>query len=207
MTSIIPTRDPITDELLTPENSALIVIDYQPTQVNSINSMNKSELIENIVSVVKTAQLYQLPVVLTTVNADNDPKKDTIAPVKELLKDVPSYDRTVINAWEDQQVNEAIRNTGRKKLIICALWTEACLSFPTLDALREGYEVFAPVDAVGGTSRIAHYTALGRIEQAGAKLTSLTQVLCELQRDWNRTTTVKGFVEMLVEVGAFPEGD
>lgn len=84
-----------------------------------------------------------------------------------------------------------------------ALWTEACLTFPTLDALSEGFEVYPIVDAVGGTSPLAHETALRRVEQAGAQLISLAQLGCELQRDWNRKETVPDFVELMAELGAF----
>jgi nicotinamidase-related amidase len=206
MTSITPIRDPQQDELLTPQNSALLIIDYQPQQVGSINSMNKSRLIENIVTVAKLGKIYKLPIILSTVNVQDGRNGDTITPLKEELKDITSYDRTAINAWEDAQFKAAVEATGRKKLIVCALWTEACLTFPSLDAMKEGYDAFAVVDAVGGTSRLTHMAALNRLSQAGAKLTSITQILCELQRDWNRAGTVKEFVDMLIEVGAFPEG-
>lgn len=205
MSSIIPIRNPKTDALLTPQNAALVVIDYQPTQVHSINSTDTGTLVKNIAIVCKVAKLYDLPIVLSTVNVENGRNQDTIKPIKDVLSDTPSYDRTAINAWEDKEFHEAIKAAGRKKLIMCALWTEACLTFPSLDALREGYEVYPVVDAVGGTSLLAHETALRRMEQAGAQLISTPQLICELQRDWNRTETVKGFVEMLVDVGAFVE--
>lgn len=202
MTSFEP-RNPKEDELLSPENSVLIVIDYQPTQVNSINSMDRYQLIENASAVVSLAKGYQVPVVLSTVNVKNGQNQDTIPQIKELLTDVPSYDRTAINAWEDQEFRAAVEATGRKKIIILALWTEACLSFPTLDTLKAGYEVYPVVDAVGGTSVLAHETALRRVEQAGAKLTSFAQIACEFQRDWNRTATVPVFVKALQDKGIF----
>jgi len=87
--------------------------------------------------------------------------------------------------------------------LMCALWTEACLTFPTLDALKEGYEVFPIVDAVGGTSKLAHKASLRRVEQAGAQLTSIVQIACELQRDWNREDTADDFVKVMMENGAF----
>lgn len=93
----------------------------------------------------------------------------------------------------------AVRATGRKKLIMTALWTEACLTFPSLDAMREGYEVYPVVDAVGGTSVEAHRAELERVIGAGAKPVTWVQVICELQRDWNRTETVKPFVEILFD--------
>ena len=189
-------RDPLTDHLLTPQNSAFVIIDYQPTQVNSIRSMDHDELVFNIVHTTKAALNYKLPIVLSTVNVSSGKSKPTIAPLLDLLGGVPVYDRTTINAWEDVEFKKAVEATGRKKIIMTALWTEACLSFPALDMLRDGYEVYAVVDAVGGTSPAAHKTALRRIEQAGAKLISKTQLYCELQRDWARTDTVPGFLDV-----------
>lgn len=191
------------DRLLSPDNSLLTIIDYQPVQVGSIGSMRHSDLLENASLVAKTAKLYNLPIILSTVNAHNQRNSDTVKPIKDVVGDIPSYDRSSINAWEDKDYNEAVKATGRKKIIILALWTEACLTFPTLDAIAEGYDVYPVVDAVGGTSTIAHETALRRVEQAGAHLITIPQLLCELQRDWNRQDTVPGFVKLLQENGAF----
>ena len=198
-----PRRDPVTDQLLTPENSALILIDYQPTQVESIGSMNHHALIQNVVMTAKLAKIYQVPIVLSTVNVKSGRNKDTIPDLKKVLGDQPSIDRTSINAWQDQNFVEAVKATGRKKLVMAALWTEACLTFPTLDALAEGFQVYPVVDAVGGTSKIAHETALRRVEQAGAQLITNAQLACEWQRDWNRTDTVPDFVKILLENGDF----
>ena len=201
--SSYPIRDPKTDHLITPENAALIIIDYQPVQVNSINSMARAELIKNIILVAKLAKGYNLPIILSTVNVATGLNSDTIPVLRQVLDSIPSYDRTSINAWEDKEFREAVNATGRKKLLMTALWTEACLSFPTLDALKEGYEVYPIVDAVGGTSEIAHKTALKRMSQAGAQLTTIAQLACELQRDWSRKTTAPIMVETLTEIGAF----
>lgn len=201
--SSYPIRDPQKDHLLTPQNAALLIIDYQPTQVDSINSMNRADLIRDIVLVANIAKIYNLPVVLSTVNVATGRNKDTIPALKKVLGDIPSYDRTSINAWEDEAFYSAVKSTGRNKLIITALWTEACLTFPTLDAIREGYEVYPVVDAIGGTSLLAHKAALRRVEQAGAHLTSIAQLTCELQRDWNRKDTVQGMVSIFKEAGIF----
>ncbi len=202
MTSYEP-RDPQSDELLSPDNSVFVLIDYQPTQINSINSMDRHELIDSITAVTSLMKAYDVPIILSTVNVATGRNQDTIPQLKALLTDVPSYDRTSINAWEDREFNEAVKATGRKKIIICALWTEACLTFPTLDALKEGFEVYPVADAVGGTSRIAHETALRRVEQAGAQLTSFAQLACEFQRDWNRGATVPTFVKAMQDRGIF----
>ena len=153
-------RDPVKDHLLTPENSALIIIDYQPVQVTSVASMDRRTLVTNIVAVARTAKLYGLPLVLSTVNVKTGRNQPTIHQLKEIFPGVEELDRTTINAWEDIEFTKAVKATGRKKLIMTALWTEACLSFPALDALRDGYEVYPVVDAVGGTSPEAHRAAL-----------------------------------------------
>jgi len=189
-------RDPKNDTLLTPQNSAFIVIDYQPTQVSSIRSMDQQELVFNIVHTAKAAVNYGLPVVHSTVNVTTGKNKPPIQPLMDVLRAYPTYDRTTINSWEDVEFKKAVVATGRKKLIMAALWTEACLTFPALDAMKEGYEVYAVVDAVGGTSVAAHEAALRRVEQAGAKLISKTQLYCELQRDWNRVETLPGFMDV-----------
>ena len=118
----------------------------------------------------------------------------------EIFPDIAPIDRTSINAWEDQDFVAAVRATGRTKLIMTALWTEVCLVHPALDALRDGFEVYPVVDAVGGTSRVAHEAGRSRLIQAGAQPTSWVQLICELQRDWNRAATVPGFAEILFAV-------
>jgi nicotinamidase-related amidase len=199
MTSL-PTRDQAEDHLLTPKNCALIVIDYQPIQVGSIASMDRRDLVMNIVAVARTAKVYGLPIVLSTVNVKTGANQPTIPQLAKVLDGIEALDRTTINAWEDREFVTAVKATGRKKLLMTALWTEACLSFPTLDAIREGYEVYPIVDAVGGTSVESHRAALERMIQAGARPTSWVQVLCELQRDWSRKDTAGPFAEILFAV-------
>ena len=202
-----PTRDPITDHLLTPQNAMLIVIDYQPTQVSSIRSMDRETLVDHVVTVIKTARVYGLPIVHSTVNVRTGKNAPPVQPVLDAVGSGDYFDRTTINAWEDVEFRAAVEATGRRKLIIAALWTEACLTFPTLDALRAGYEVFPVVDAVGGTSLVAHETALRRVEQAGAQLITIPALLCELQRDWARKETVPAFVSLLFKKGGVAEQD
>jgi isochorismate hydrolase len=139
-----PVRDPLTDHLLTPQNAALVVIDYQPSQVNAVASMDKDLLVDNIVSVARTAQTFALPTVLSTVNVANG-QQPTIPELRAVLSDSTEIDRTTLNAWEDTEFRHAVEATGRKKLIMTALWTEICLAFPSLDVLREGFEVYPVV--------------------------------------------------------------
>jgi nicotinamidase-related amidase len=201
MPSSNPIRDPATDHLLTPQNAAFIIIDYQPVQVQSISSMDRQEMLNNIAAISQAALLYKLPIVHSTVNVKTGLNRPPVPHVANVLEGIPTYDRTSINSWEDDEFRAAVKATGRKKLIITALWTEACLTFPALDAIAEGYEVYVPVDAVGGTSLSAHDMALRRMEQAGAKLTSCGQVFCELQRDWNRSETAAGFMDLFIKKG------
>ncbi len=191
-------RDPISDHLITPQNSALVVIDYQPAQVGAVRSMDRDLLVKNIVSTVKLARLFGLPIVHSTVNVKSGRGKPTVSPLAELLANNPPVDRTSINAWEDADFVRAVRATGRRKLIFCALWTEICMAFPALDALREGYEVYPVVDAIGGTSPEAHRAGLERVVQAGGRPIGWVSFSCELQRDWARQETVADVVAIVL---------
>ncbi|MBH1967502.1 MAG: hydrolase [Pseudomonadales bacterium] len=196
-----PRRDPQADHLLTAQNAAFLVIDYQPPQVNSIASMDRQLLINNIVGCTRAAILFGMPIVHTTVNVETGLNQPPVPQVRSVLKDYPTYDRTSINSWEDVGFRQAVEATGRRKLVMAGLWTEACVLFPALDALAAGYEVYVPIDAIGGTSVLAHEAALRRIEQAGGKLISTVQLFCELQRDWSRSETVPGFLDLFIQTG------
>jgi nicotinamidase-related amidase len=192
-----PIRDQMDDHLITAKNTALLIIDYQPNQLSAVASIDHVSLVANIVAVARVAKLYGLPIVLSTVNVKNLGSPPTFRQLAEVLEGIEAFDRTSINAWEDEEFVTAVRAAGRKKLIMTGLWTEACLTFPALDALREGYEVYPVVDAVGGTSLEAHRAGLERIVRAGAQPTSVVQLLCELQRDWARTETARQVTEIL----------
>jgi nicotinamidase-related amidase len=190
-------RDPLIDPLLTPQNAALVVIDYQSSQIQTVTSMDRDLLLDNIVSVARLGRTYDLPIVLSTVNVANG-QGHTLPALKAVLSDSHEIDRTQINSWEDVEFRRAVEATGRKKLIMTALWTEVCLTFPALDALRDGYEVYPVVDAVGGTSPEAHRAGLERIVQAGAQPISWVSLACELQRDWARLATVPDVVDIVL---------
>jgi nicotinamidase-related amidase len=193
-------RDPVTDHLLTPQNAALVIIDFQPVQVASIQSRPKRELVANITALARIGKLYGLPIVLSTVNVKTGRNQPTIHQIVEVLNDVDPIDRTSINAWEDEDFVRAVKATGRKKLIMAALWTEVCLVHPALDAIKEGFEVYPVIDCVGGTSPEAHEFGVQRLVQAGGKPVGWVQLICELQRDWNREKTTPGFADILFAV-------
>ena len=194
----LPVRDPVGDHLLTPKNSALVLIDYQPPQFAAVNSINRDLLLENIVSTVKTAKAFGLPIVHSTINVATGRSESTVPRLAEILGDDPPIDRTSTNAWEDADFLAAVRATGRRKLILCALWTEICMAFPALDAVREGYDVYPVVDAIGGTSEEAHRTGLERVVQAGAQPVTWVALAVELQRDWAREKTVDDVIQIVL---------
>lgn len=195
----LPVRDPARDHLLSPKNAALVLIDYQPPQIYTTRSMNTGRMVNNVIALARLGKSFGLPIVLTTVNVRSGVNPDTISQLRNEIPDVPSYDRTQINAWEDKEFVDAVKATGRRKLLMAALWTEACLLFPTMDALNEGFEIYPVVDALGGTTIEAHDAALQRMYQAGAHPTTWNSVACELQRDWARKDTVKDFLQTVID--------
>ena len=197
MSSARTIRDPVLDHLITPQNSAMMIIDFQPPQVLSVTSRDQDILVRNVVSMSQLGKLFGLPVVLSTVNVRNDINQPMIKPITDVFPYIEPINRTAINAWEDEDFVQAVKVAGRKKLIMAALWTEI-LAYPALDALREGYEVFPVVDAVGGTTPEAHDAGLKRLIQAGCQPTTWVQLGCELQRDWNREKTVAQFAQILL---------
>jgi nicotinamidase-related amidase len=191
-------RDPLADHLITPQNSAFLLIDWQPTQISTVRSMDQDLLLRNAVSTVRLAKTYGVPVVHSTVNVASGQQQPTVPELAELVQDDKPIDRTTMNSWEDIEFVEAVRATGRRKLIFCALWTEICMAFTALDALRDGYEVYPVVDAIGGTSPEAHRAGLERTVNAGAQPISWVSLAGELQRDWGRQETVPALVEIVL---------
>jgi nicotinamidase-related amidase len=193
-----PGRDPLSDHLLTPQNAALLLIDFQPQQLGGVHSMDRDLLVKNAVSTVRTIKTFGVPVVHSTVNVASGREQPTLPELAELLTDDKPLDRTTINSWEDIEFVQAVHATGRRKLIFCALWTEMCMAFAALDALREGYEVYPVVDAIGGTSPEAHRAGLDRVRQAGGQPVSWVSLAVELQRDWARQDTVAAIIEIVL---------
>jgi nicotinamidase-related amidase len=185
MSDVTPMRDPNTDSLLTPLNSVLAMIDYQPEQYAGVGSVDHKELLVHVTMLGRVATSFELPIVLSTVYVKHG-MSGTNKELLQALPGVPEIDRTTMNSWEDPDFRAAVERTRRKKLIIAGLWTEVCVAFPTLDALRAGYQVYVVADAIGGVSRVAHASAMQRMIQAGAVPISVLGLACELQRDWGR---------------------
>lgn len=194
-----------TEKLLTPDNSVFIFIDHQPQMSFGVTSIDRQLLKNNTVALAKTAKLFNIPTILTAVETESF--SGYIWPeLMDVLQQDP-IERTSMNSWEDQGFLDAVKKTGRKKLVIAALWSEACLIFPTICALAEGYEVVMVTDASGGTSVEAHNAAIRRGEQHGAESITSIQVLLEIQRDWARQETYKGTTDIAREhFGAYGMG-
>ena len=193
-----PARDPVADHLLTPQNAAFLLIDYQPQQLGGVRSMDRDLMVKNAVSTVRTIKTFGVPVVHSTVNVASGREQPTLPELADLLTDDKPLDRTTINSWEDVEFVQAVEATGRRKLVICALWTEVCMAFTALDALRDGYDVYPVVDAIAGTSPEAHRAGLDRVVQAGGQPISWVSLACELQRDWARQDTVQAVIDIVL---------
>lgn len=193
-------------ELLNPQNSALILIDFQPQMTFGVANIDRQALFNNVMLLAKAAKIFNVPTVLTTVETKSF-SGNFWPQVLDIFPDQEPVERSSMNSWEDAKLVEAVVATGRKKLIMAALWTEVCLTFPALEAMQAGYEVYAVEDASGGTSVAAHNAAMRRIEQAGAVPVSALQVLLEYQRDWAHKDTYNAVIEVVkAHCGAYGQG-
>jgi nicotinamidase-related amidase len=182
--------------LLTPGESVVALIDYQPQLFFGIGSHDRRLVLNNAVALAKAARLFNVPVVLSTVAAKGF-SGDLQPEIQAVFPDQDPIDRTTMNSWEDKNFKSAVTDFGRKKIVVAGLWTEICVCFATLDAIAEGYDVHVPTDACGDISVEAHERAVQRAIQAGAVPMSTLQVMFEWQRDWARSETYDGCMEIL----------
>src|SRR6266446_729746 len=185
------------DALLTPQNSVLLLIDHQPFQFANLHSHEPTMVVNNVIGLAKAAKVFGVPTILTTVLEERGGL--LIKGLQDVFPEQKPINRTFINAWEDRRVVDAVKKTGRKKVVMAALWTEICLAMPTIHALGDGYEVYIVTDASGGVTVEAHQMAIQRMVQAGAVPITGTVFASELQRDWARTATVPAVAQMLVD--------
>ncbi len=185
------------DALLKPENCAFLLIDHQPFQLANVNSHDPTIVINNVTGLAKTAKAFGIPTILTTVNEERGGA--LFKQLQAVLPDQKPINRTFINAWEDRRVVEAVKQTGRKKLVIAALWTEMCLAMPAIHAMGDGYDVYVVTDASGGVTPEAHDMAIRRLVAAGAQPITWIGLAGELQRDWARTEHLKEVAQVLID--------
>jgi len=185
------------EALLTPDNCVLLLIDHQPFQFAGLRSHDTQTIINNVVGLAKSAKAFGVPTLLTTVVEKQGGY--LIKPLQDVFPEQTPIDRTTINTWEDERVVAWVRKSGKKKIIMAALWTEICLAMPAIHALGDGFEVYIVTDASGGVSLEAHEMAVNRMIQAGAVPITWSVFGSELQRDWARTETVPGLAQVLID--------
>jgi nicotinamidase-related amidase len=185
-------------DLLDPTNCTIIFIDHQPQMSFGVANIDRQTLVNNTVGLAKAAKIFNVPVILTTVETKSF-SGNMWPQLLDLFPDQTPIERTSMNSWEDTKFVAEVERLGRKKLVIAALWTEVCLTFPALQALGAGYEVYAVEDACGGTSKAAHDMAMQRIIQAGAVPVTWQQVLLEFQRDWAHKETYDAVMALVKE--------
>jgi nicotinamidase-related amidase len=185
--------------LLRPQDSILVLIDHQPFQFANLHSHEPTMIANNVVGLAKAAKVYDVPTVLTTVVEERGGY--LIKGLQEVYPNQKPINRTFINTWQDQRVVDVVKKSGRKQLILAALWTEICLAMPAIHALADGYDVFVVTDASGGVSLEAHDMAVRRMTAAGAVPLTWLAVISEWQRDWARLETAGHLAEVLMEHG------
>ena len=185
--------------LLTPKDSVLLLIDHQPFQFVNLHSHEPTMIVNNVIGLAKTARVFGVPTILTTVVEERG--GFLIKGLQDVFPEQQPIRRTSINAWEDPHVVEAIKRTGRKKIVMAGLWTEVCLAMPVIHAMGDGYEVYVVTDASGGASRETHEMAVRRLVQAGAVPMTWIAIGGEWQRDWARESTIPGLAEVYAAHG------
>ncbi|WP_413613498.1 hydrolase [Bdellovibrio sp. HCB-110] len=186
--------------LLTPKNHTLVLIDHQPQMAFATRSIDIAELRNNTTGLAKSAKVFGVPTILTTV-AEKSFSGPIFPEIQAVFPDQKPIDRTTMNTWEDSRVTDKVKEYGKKKLVIAALWTEVCGVGPVLSAIEEGYDVYFVVDASGGVTNVAHDAAVTRMTQAGAHPITWIQYLLELQRDWARGETYNAVTSIVKEHG------
>ena len=192
--------------LLTPDNCVVALIDHQPQMLFGTSNFDRQGIINNTVALAKASRVFDLPVVLSTVETKSFsgymwPQLRAVFPDRQLIE------RSSMNSWDDKNFVAAIEKTGRKKIVLSGLWTEVCVAFPTVQAINDGYEIYVVEDCCGDVSQLAHDNAMKRIVQAGGKPVSSLQVMLEWQRDWAHKETYDAVTDIVkTHYGAYGIG-
>src|SRR5438046_1761433 len=192
--------------LLTPDNCVVTLIDLQPQMLFGVANFDRQTIINNNVALSKAARVFDVPVVLSTVETKGFsgnmwPQIQAIFP-----KQVP-IERTSMNSWDDENFVAAIQKSGRKKIVLTGLWTETCVALPTIQAIHDGYEIYVVEDCCGDVSQLAHENAMKRVIQAGAKPVTALSVMLEWQRDWANKDTYDAIMDIVrTHCGAYGVG-
>lgn len=185
--------------LLRPEGSIVVLIDHQPFQFTNLHSHEPALIVNNVIALAKGAKAFNVPTILTTVLEERGGY--LLKGLQDVFPEQKPINRTFINTWEDPAVTDIVKKSGRKQLVLAALWSEVCLAMPAIQAVGEGYDVFVVTDASGGVSPEAHDMAVRRLVQAGVVPITWLAVLAEWQRDWAREKTAESLSQVLLEHG------
>lgn len=193
-------------EHLTPQNSMLIMIDLQPQMAFGVANIDRQELKNNAVALAKAAKAFNVPTFITSVETESF-SGHTFPEIISVFPDSKIYERTSMNSWDSEMLRNDIKKIGRKKLVMCGLWTEVCINTACNSAMCDGLEVYVVADACGATSRMAQEYSMQRMIQAGARPVTWQQVLLEWQRDWARRDTYNAVMDIVREhSGAYGMG-
>jgi len=194
-------------EVLTPQNSQLIIIDHQPQMAFGVQSMDRQLMKNNVVGLAKAAKIFEIPTIITTVESESF-SGYTYPELLDVFPNQKTLERTSMNSWDDQKVRDALKANGRSKVVVAGLWTEVCNTTFALSAMLEGdYEIYMVADASGGTTKEAHDYAMQRMIQAGVVPVTWQQVALEWQRDWARRDTYDAVIGLAQEhSGAYGMG-
>jgi len=192
--------------LLTPDNCVVALIDFQPQMLFGVSNFDRQTIINNVVALAKAAKVFDVPVILTTV--ETKAFSGNMWPqIRAVFPDQEPIDRSTMNSWDDKNFVAAIEQTGRKKIVLAGLWTETCVALPTIQALHDGYEIFVVEDCCGDVSVLAHDNAMKRMIQAGAKPVTSLSVMLELQRDWAERDSYDAIMDIVkTHYGAYGAG-
>ena len=192
--------------LLTPDNCVITLIDHQPQMMFGVGGVDRESIINHTVALGKAARVFDVPVVLTTVETKSF-SGNLWPQIRAVFPEQPAIERSSMNAWDDKNFVAAIKATGRKKLVLAGLWTEVCVAFPSVQAIHDGYEVYVVEDCCGDVSQLAHDNAMKRVIQAGAKPVTSLQVMLEFQRDWAEKDTYDAVMDIVkTHYGAYGVG-
>ena len=194
-----PIRAADEDPFLSPTNSALILIDYQPPILAGVQNIDHEELINNTTGLIKTAVIYDIPIIFSHVAVGLNGYDPMIEELQELAPNAVFIDRTNVNAWEEPEFVAAVEATGRKKLIMGGLWTDVCLAYPAIEAELAGYDVYVPEDAVGSITQTSHENGMRRMIEAGVEPITWNVVPAELQRDHARSDKLQAVTRVFME--------
>src|SRR5438552_13802113 len=192
--------------LLTPDNCVITLIDHQPQMLFGVANFDRQTIINNTVAVAKAARVFDVPVVLSTVETKGF-SGNLWPQIRAVFPEQVPIERTSMNAWDDKNFVAAVQKSGRKKIVLAGLWTETCVALPTVQALHDGFEVFVIEDCCGDVSQLAHDNAMKRVVQAGAKPVTSLSVMLELQRDWAQKDTYDAVMDIVkTHYGAYGIG-